>query len=118
MSRIRTAVLLLIWFAISTQAGSPRLSEDAALDRLLRTLKHDHVYQHRISIDCISFSTEETTHAYFQFLLRENHTPKCGGDPETMPAIDRYRVFRGSKKLERFNPVDDQWEAYHSGLNR
>ena len=35
---------------------------------------------------------------YFEFVLREIHNAKCGGDPETNPAIDRYRVYRHSGK--------------------
>ena len=48
--------------------------------------------------------TEEMTKAYFEFVLREIHNAKCSGDPETSPAIDRYRVYRRSGKIQ-------QWEA-------
>jgi len=56
------------------------LNEDAALDLLQLTLKRDRVYEKRISCDCISYSTEETTSAYFEFVVREIHNTKCGGD--------------------------------------
>ena len=74
-----------------------------------RTLKHDHVYENRISLDCVMYMTEETTDAYFQFVLRENHNAKCGGDPETSPAIDRYRVYRRSGKIEWLERIEDSW---------
>ena len=88
------------------------LNEDAALDLLERTLKRDHVYTHRISWDCISYGTEETTDAYFDFVLREIHNAKCGGAPEWMPVIDRYRVYRRSGKIERWQAIDDSWQRY------
>ena len=76
------------------------LDEDDALALLERTLKHDGVYAHRISLECVTYGTEETTDACFQFVLRENHNAKCGGDPETSPVVDRYRVYRRSGKIE------------------
>ena len=98
----------------AAQAGPSKrsLNEDAALKLLLRTLQHDQVYAKRISLDCVTFDTEETTGAYFQVVLRENHTAKCGGDPDTNPVVDRYRVSRASGKIELYDGVYDSWQAY------
>jgi hypothetical protein len=96
------------------QAGSRSrsLNEDAALDLLQRTLKRDGVYEKRISFECIAYGTEETTNAYFEFVLREIHSSKCGGDPETSPAINRYRVYRRSGKIQQWAPAEDKWQPY------
>jgi hypothetical protein len=96
------------------QASSPShsLKEDAALELLQHTLKRDGVYEKRISWDCISFGTEETTNAYFEFVLREIHNAKCGGAPETNPAIDRYRVYRRSGKIQHWEAAEDKWQPY------
>jgi hypothetical protein len=88
------------------------LNEEAALELLQRTLKRDHVYEKRISWDCISFGTEETTGAYFDFVVREIHNAKCGGDPETSHVIDRYRVYRRSGKIQQYEPAEDKWQPY------
>src|SRR5262245_21518210 len=88
------------------------MTEDAALELLQRTLKRDHVYEKRISLDCIAYGTEETTKAYFEFVLREIHNAKCGGDPEVSPAIDRYRVHRRSGKIEQWEAAEDTWHPY------
>jgi len=90
------------------------LTEDAALNLLLRTLEHDHVYAKRISLDCVTFDTEETTRIYFQVALREKHDAKCGGDPETSPVIDRYRVNRSSGKIEFYDAAADRWHDYNA----
>jgi hypothetical protein len=71
-------VATILISTIIAQAGrrSRSLNEDAALDLLQRTLKRDHVYEKRISLDCIAYGTEETTKAYFEFVLRETHDAK------------------------------------------
>jgi hypothetical protein len=106
--------VLLIGLPTVADAGprSHPLDEDAALALLERTLKHDRVYAKRISLGCIACGTEETTGAYFQFVLRENHNAKCGGDPEISPVVARYRVYRRSGKIERWKPIDDSWHRY------
>ena len=94
----------MISAAIADGARSGPLDEDAALALLQRTLRRDHVYEKRISLDCIAYGIEETKNDYFEFVLREVHNAKCGGDPETSPAIDRYRVYRRAGKIQ-------QWES-------
>jgi|SRR6266487_686634 len=112
---VQTVVAFVMVLPIFAQPG-PRshvLDEDAALALLESTLKHDGVYAHRIFLNCITYGTEETTGAYFQFVLRENHNAKCGGDPETSPVVDRYRVYRKSGKIEWLERVEDNWQPYN-----
>jgi hypothetical protein len=113
VNAIAAAALILI-SPIIARAGSRAhpLNEDAALELLQRTLKRDHVYEKRISWDCIAYATEENTNAYFEFVLREIHNARCGGDPETSPAIDRYRVYRRSGKIEQWEAAEDKWQPY------
>ena len=110
-----TVITIALLSPVIVQAGpaSHPLSEDAALSLLLRTLKHDRVYARRISLDCVTFVTEEKTDAYFQFVLRESHTAPCGGDPETCPVVDRYRIYRASGKIEWLEPVGNNWQRYN-----
>lgn len=110
-------IVILAWVARAGSQSHP-LNEDAALDLLQRTLKRDGVYAKRISLDCISYGTEETTKSYFEFVLREIHNAKCGGDRETSPAIDRYRVYRDSGKITHWEPTDDKWQPYKSEKTR
>jgi hypothetical protein len=107
-----TIVITLALMMGQSAHAKQTLTEDAALNFLLRTLERDHVYEKRISLDCVAFDTEEKSGAYFQFALRENHTAKCGGDPDVSPVVDRYRVYRASRKIERLNMVDDKWQPY------
>ena len=106
------SAVVLVSAAVAEVSRSRPLDEDAALELLQRTLKRDQVYEKRISFDCVAYGTEETTRAYFQFVLREIHNAKCGGDPDTSPAIDRYRVYRRSGKIEKWEAAEDKWHAY------
>jgi hypothetical protein len=105
-------ILVLPAFAHAGPHSHP-LDEDAALALLDRTLKHDRVYENRISLDCVMYMTEETTDAYFQFVLREIHNAKCRGAPEVSPVVDRYRVYRRSGKIELWKFIDDSWHRYN-----
>ena len=115
-----TAVVIaagLVSPAVAKGARSKSLNEDAALELLQRTLNRDHIYEKRISLDCIAYGTEETTKIYFEFVLREIHNAKCGGDPEISPAIDRYRVYRRSGKIQQWEPAEDNWLPYKPPTN-
>jgi hypothetical protein len=112
------AMALLSPFIAESGSQSHSLNEDAALDLLQRTLKCDSIYEKRISSDCIAYGTEETTNAYFGFVLREIHNAKCGGDPEVAPVVDRYRVYRRSRRITRWNPAEDKWELYKPAPNK
>ena len=117
--RLITGVIAVVLAsaAVTEAAHSRPLDEDAALALLQRALKRDQVYEKRISFDCVAYGTEETTRAYFQFVLREIHNAKCGGDPDTSPAIDRYRVYRRSGKIEQWEAAEDKWHAYKGAQN-
>lgn len=95
--------------------GDPKsrgLDEGAATNALFRALQRDHVYDKRISLDCVMFATENTTRTYFEIALREKHDKKCGGDPDISPIIDRYRVNRASGKIEIYDLPSDRWKIY------
>ena len=113
--RLITAVIAVVLISAAVARAGSRshpLNEDAALDLLQRTLKRDRVYEKRVSLDCIAYGTEETTNTYFEFVLREIHNTKCGGDPETSPVIDRYRVYRRSSKIQQWEAAEDKWHLY------
>jgi hypothetical protein len=100
LRRLGAAVIAVALISpVVAQASSPShsLKEDAALELLQHTLKRDHVYEKRISWDCISYGTEGTTNAYFEFVLREIHNAKCGGPAEwesgnrSLPSLSAFR---------------------------
>jgi hypothetical protein len=106
------AAIFILPIAAPADTRARPLNENAALNLLEHTLKRDHVYDKRISWDCISYDTEETTNAYFEFAFREIHNAKCGGDPVMGHVIDRYRVYRRSGKIQQFEAAEDKWLPY------
>src|SRR5690242_12093881 len=106
------AAIFILPIAAPADTRARPLNENAALNLLERTLKRDRVYDKRISWDCISYDTEETTNAYIEFVFREIHNAKCGGDPEMGHVIDRYRVYRRSGKIQRYEVAEDKWQPY------
>ena len=115
--RLATVIAIALLSPLIIHAGSRShgpLSEDVALNLLLQTIKRDHVYDRRISLDCVTFDADETTRIYFEFAVREKHNAKCGGDPDTTPVVDRYRVNRASGKIELYDVALDNWQPYKS----
>lgn len=113
MNRMSRALIAIAFLSANVLLARSSLNEDAALNVLIKTIKHDHIYDKRISLDCVTFDTEETTRIYFQVALREKHDKKCGGDPDTSPVIDRYRVGKASGRIEWYNPTEDNYEPYN-----
>lgn len=48
---------------------------------------------------CLRFLGEGESQAEFDVLIREQHSSACGGDPETSPVVDRFRVLRNTKTM-------------------
>ena len=97
------AMALTSPFIAESGSRSHPLDENAALDLLERTLKCDSIYEKRILSDCIAYGTEETTNAYFGFVLREIHNTKCGGDPDVTPP---YRSVPGLSTFRQNHAVE------------
>ena len=115
LSALCFAAVSILLVRKTAYAGSHNLDEDSALTLLERSLNHDHVYTNRISMKCLTYQTEEATAACFEFVLREMHNGTCGGDPETNPVVDRYRVYHNSGTIEWLNRVEDKWQRYNPG---
>jgi hypothetical protein len=54
------------------------------------------VYRGTTSPECLSFMAEGEIRQDFDIAIRERHSGKCGGDPQTSPIVDRFRVRRGT----------------------
>lgn len=65
-----------------------------------------------VSPSCVTYVTEETTSAYVVIAVRERHDARCGGDPDTAPVIDRFRVEGPSGRILVLDVVEDEWIEY------
>ena len=88
--------------ADAAERGSTALveiSEDRALRLLVAALQ-----ERKIDIACLNFGSESDVEpgskaTSWEFVAREVHDEKCGGDPETSPVRDRYKVSSNGEVL-------------------
>jgi len=60
---------------------------------------------------CLAYQVEESSNARFEVAVREVHDSRCGGDPEIMPVIERFRIARRPPAIARYDVVNDRWLA-------
>jgi len=58
---------------------------------------------------CLAYEVEESTRTRFDIAVREIHDDRCGGDPDVMPVIERFRVTRRPAAIARYDVVNDRW---------
>ena len=88
------------------------MSESDALELLSQAIKRDSLYSAWTKMECLRFFMEETTEKYFEFAIREKHEGTCPGDPITQPIVDRFQVYRSTKKILWYDVVNDEYVAY------
>jgi len=78
--------------------AAAQISERQGLDLLMAALK-----KHKVAdLDCLGMMTESEPGAggkaaQWEYAAREIHNERCGGDPQTSPVRDRYRVTATGK---------------------
>ena len=115
--------LLIIAIALLTFKFYPRqpekklTSEEMALNFLLSKIETSGLYKSRISLDCLSFITDEMTTDYVDFSLHENHSKqKCGGDPDTSPRVDSFRVLTKKNDILWFGTDNGEYLPFEMAL--
>jgi hypothetical protein len=66
-------------------------TDDQIIQHLLSRIKKDHAYPPS-AFACIVIMVDNKTKEYAELAIYEKHGGKCGGDPETSPVLDRFRV--------------------------
>ena len=61
----------------------------------------------RVPARCLAYDTESQTRRTFEIAVRETHVRGCGGDPDVMPVIERFRVGRSPLQLWRYDVTND-----------
>ena len=60
---------------------------------------------------CLAYEIEGSSTARFDIAVREIHNDRCGGAPEVMPVIERFRIARRPVAVARYDVVNDRWLA-------
>ena len=101
----------LVAAALTVAAAPPKVTPAERAVQVLRDrLVKDRPFS--VSPECLSYVTEAATPRHVTIAVRERHGGTCGGDPDTAPVIDRFRVEPASGRIEFLDVVEDEWRAY------
>jgi hypothetical protein len=107
----------LLGFTYGDVLAENQLSERQALDILKLQFQKDKLYDSWApNLSCPLFFTEKKTKDYFEFAIHEKHGGNCSGDPNTSPAVDRFRVNRLTKRIQWYDPVEGELLPYKAVL--
>lgn len=106
-----TCLVLVVVGVVTMSAAPPKVTP---ADRAVQVLRDRIVKDRPFSVapECLTYVTEATTARYVTIAVRERHGGPCGGDPDTAPVIDRFRVAPASGRIEFLDVLEDEWRAY------
>jgi hypothetical protein len=92
--------------------GPKEISEDQAFTLLMGELKRRHI----ADLDCLAFMAEndlpkDAKADEWEFAAREKHGGKCGGDPDTFPVRDRYKISAVGK-VQVYDPASGDYTQF------
>ncbi|MGH8820081.1 MAG: hypothetical protein ACREWJ_02165 [Rhodoferax sp.] len=94
-------------------AGGPdrcaSAADDKAVSALMQRIKREHLYTSWTTLQCLGFFIEGCTGRRVEIAIREQHDPKCGGDPDTSPVVDRFRVYKRTGTIQWYDVENDQY---------
>ena len=93
--RFVAAILLLTSFSASASSGRVR-SEDEAIKITQDAIHRLHLTP--LADQCRTIEVTENRYHY-EVVVRELHTPACGGDPDTGPRMFNVRVRKRDRQL-------------------
>lgn len=111
---LTAAVAVLLVGLLSTTVFAETTSdESASLAASRKQIEKDRLYPR---MDCLQFVPEDKDVETISFAVREIHSETCGGDPDTAPVVDRYRVNRRTNELEWYDVLNDEFLPYAEAL--
>jgi len=70
---------------------------------LSRKLDELRLYRNWTRPECLSYMLWACERGWTEIAVHENHKPSCGGDPNTFPAIDHFRVSDDLKLVQWYD---------------
>ena len=74
-----------------------------AVDALRVKVRSERLYSSWAKEQCLPFYPEHCDSTLVEVAIRELHSEQCGGDPNTAPVVDRFRVFKQSSRIDWFD---------------
>ena len=97
--------LLAAAVILAAAPASAAVSEDQAIRLVANAMQRIRPVPAR----CLAYDTENQTRRSFEIAVRETHVRGCGGDPDVMPVIERFRVGRSPVQLWRYDVTNDSY---------
>lgn len=105
-------IVSLCWVFSASASASDTL-EDQALDSLIAKIESTGFYKKRLKIECLRFTKTSETKRYFEFSVYEHHDGKnCPGDTDVAPTVDRFRIFKRTKKIMLYQIVAGKFVVF------
>ena len=93
-----------------------RLTENQALDLLRSRIQKDRLYSSWTTLSCLSFFIEKKMNDYIDIGIHEKHGGECPSDSNTWPIVDRFRIYRLTKKIQWYEPTEGEYLPYRTVL--
>ncbi|MDY0744914.1 hypothetical protein SNE35_10370 [Paucibacter sp. R3-3] len=93
-------------------ASCKDVSDMQAIEALRVKVRSERLYSSWAKEQCLSFYPEHCDNAVVELAIRELHSDQCGGDPNTGPVVDRFRVFKQSSRIDWFDPVAAEYVEF------
>lgn len=62
-----------------------------------------------LSLECLSFLADQEDATHYSVEVLENHTPACGGDPNTAPRVVTLLIDKNTGELQKDDPVNGDY---------
>jgi hypothetical protein len=89
-------------------------SADAAARSLVKRIRAERLYESWAKEGCLAYQMEGCDSKRIDVVVREVHSPACGGDPATGPVVDRFRVSRDGKRMEWYNAAEAEYVEFEN----
>jgi hypothetical protein len=86
--------------------------DELALRFLSSVVRSDNLYPDIKSEQCLVYEIERHDTSIYEIAVRENHVSGCGGDPNTSPVRDRFKVSRDSEAIQIYDVTSGAYVPY------
>jgi hypothetical protein len=104
-------ILICIYTSLASANEKLSPSQTKAIHTLVQAIEATHLYQNRHRIACLHFFPETDGKKYIIIAVHEKHSETCGGDEQTWPIVDRFKIARpysNMKNIEWLNPANEK----------
>jgi hypothetical protein len=100
----------------ASAANATPLEPEAASKLLASALERDRPYASWAKPGCLQIEEGQAKGQYIELAVREEHGGACGGDPNTAPLVDAFRIHRSSRDIQWMQKTTGNYGSYNEML--